>query len=85
MTMVFYRARTQSVVLFILTKLCLSLSATYKAAVVEFYPDQFHLPNVRIQNNLKGFELALDAVSKAGGANIVVFPEDAILGEAFFS
>ena len=85
MTMAFYRARTESVVLFTLIKLCLSLSATYKAAVVEFYPDQFHLPNVRIQNNLKGFELALDALSKAGGANIVVFPEDAILGEAFFS
>lgn len=72
-------------VLLVLIELCLSQSATYKAAVVEFYPDQFHSPSVRIQNNLKGFELALDTLRKAGGANIVVFPEDAILGEAFFS
>lgn len=80
-------SRTQAVILVtsILINVCLSLSATYKAAVVEFYPDQFHLPNVRIQNNLKGFEQALDTLHKAGGANIVVFPEDAILGEAFFS
>lgn len=83
--MVYYRTTTVSVVLFTLIKLCFSLSATYKAAVVEFYPDQFHSPSVRIQNNLKGFELALDTLLKAGGADIVVFPEDAILGEAFFS
>ena len=68
-----------------LIKVCLSLSAMYKAAVVEFYPDQFHSPDVRIQNNLKGFDQALDTLQKDGGANIVVFPEDAILGEAFFS
>ena len=83
--MVIYRATIRGVVLLTLFKLCLSLGATYKAAVVEFYPDQFHSPHVRIQNNLEGFELALDTLLKAGGANIVVFPEDAILGEAFFS
>ena len=82
--MAWLKSVVRIVVLATLFSACLS-SATYKAAVVEFYPDQFHSPNVRIQNNLKGFELALDALRRAGGANIVVFPEDAILGEAYFS
>lgn len=60
-------------------------SATYKAAVVEFSPDQLNAASIRIQNNLKGFEQALDTIRKSGGADIVVFPEDAILGEAFFT
>ena len=60
-------------------------SATYKAAVVEFYPDQFHTADQRIQNNLKGFEKALDTVRRIGGIDIVIFPEDAILGELYFT
>ena len=53
--------------------------------MVEFYPDQLSSPSVRIQNNLDGFKKALDTIHEAGGADIVVFPEDAILGEAFFT
>ena len=81
--MALYKVIAQALVLVALN-VCSSI-ATYKAAIVEFYPDQFHPASVRIQNNLKGFEQALDTLLKAGGANIVVFPEDAILGEAFFS
>lgn len=77
------RAVAEAVLLFALSVYI--SSATYKAAVVEFYPDQFHAANFRVQNNLNGFEKALDTVHLAGGVDIVVFPEDAILGEAFFS
>lgn len=69
----------------VLVALVCTSTASYRAAVVEFHPDQFNLPNVRIRNNLAGFKAALETVQQAGGADIVVFPEDAILGEAFFT
>lgn len=69
-----------------LVSLCVGIStATYRAAVVEFSPDQLSLPSIRIKNNLGGFEKVLDAVHNTGGVDIIVFPEDAILGFMFFS
>ncbi len=52
--------------------------STYKAAVVEFSVDQSS--SQRVENNLKGFKDALDQITNLGGAQIVVFPEDGILG-----
>ncbi len=52
--------------------------STYKAAVVEFSVDQSS--SQRVENNLKGFKDALDQMTNLGGAQIVVFPEDGILG-----
>lgn len=61
-------------------------SITYKAAVVEFSTEQFALPTDRIKKNLDGFEQALEvAIHRDKGVQIVVFPEDAILGNGFFS
>ena len=61
-------------------------SITYKAAVVEFSAEQFATPTDRIKKNLDGFEQALEvAIHQDRGVQIVVFPEDAILGNGFFS
>ena len=48
--------------------------STYRAAVVEFSIDE------RIENNLDGFIDALNQINNQGGAQIVVFPEYAIIG-----
>lgn len=55
--------------------------STYRAAVVEFSVDQSS--SLRAENNLKGFTDALNQINNLGGAQIVVFPEDAILGESY--
>ncbi len=57
--------------------------STYKAAVVEFSVDQSS--SQRVENNLKGFKDALDQITNLGGAQIVVFPEDAILGQIYLT
>ena len=54
---------------------------TYKGAVVEFSVDQ--QSSQRVENNLNGFRDALNQITNLGGAQIVVFPEDAIIGEAY--
>ena len=54
--------------------------ASYKAAVVEFRTDSNHLSPQYVQNNLIGFEKVLKRITAEGGAQIVVFPENAILG-----
>ena len=58
---------------------------SWTAAVVEFYPDQVSFPSVRIQNNLNGFKKAMDRIISLPYGSIVVFPEYAILGEAFYT
>lgn len=55
--------------------------STYRAAVVEFSVDQSS--SQRVDNNLNGFKDALKQINNLGGAQIVVFPEDAILGESY--
>ena len=61
-------------------------SITYKAAVVEFSAEQLAIPTDRIKKNLDGFKKALEvAVHRDRGVQIVVFPEDAILGNGFSS
>ena len=57
--------------------------STYRAAVVEFSVDQLSMQ--RVTNNLIDFRNTLDQIRKLGGANIVIFPEDAIIGEFFMS
>ena len=55
-------------------------TTTYKAAVVEFSPDTTTADfDSRAQNNLNGFESALQSVQDEG-VQIIVFPEDAISG-----
>ena len=52
----------------------------YKAAVVEYSPDQTTVDiEDRIQNNLKGYEEALKVIENEG-VQIVVFPEDGLCG-----
>ena len=51
--------------------------ASYKAAVVEFRTDSNNLNHRYVQNNLIG---VLKRITAEGGAQIVVFPESAILG-----
>ena len=60
-------------------------TAGYTAAVVEFSADRT-TPNAteRTQNNLKGFKEAIES-ARNKGAQIVVFPEDAINGAIFFT
>lgn len=60
---------------------CAQSDSTYKAAVVEFSVDQFS--SQRVENNLNGFRDALNQITNLGGAQIVVFPEDAIIGELY--
>lgn len=52
--------------------------STYTAAIVEFSVDQSS--SQRVENNLNGFEDALNQTSNMGGAQITVFPEGAIIG-----
>lgn len=48
--------------------------------------EQFAMPTERIKKNLNGFEKALEvAVHQDGGVQIVVYPEDAILGNGFLT
>ena len=54
---------------------------TYKGAVVEFSADELGVH--RVENNLNGFRDALNQISNLGGAQIVVFPEDGIIGAAY--
>ncbi len=52
--------------------------STYKAAVVEFSVNQSS--SQRVEINLNGFKDVLNEITDRGGAQIVVFPEDGILG-----
>lgn len=58
----------------------IAVVASYKAAMVEFRTDSNHLSPQYVQNNLIGFENILKRITAEGGAQIVVFPENAILG-----
>ena len=48
--------------------------------MVEFRSDSNHLSPQYVQNNLIGFEKVLKMITAEGGAQIVVFPENTILG-----
>lgn len=53
----------------------------YRGAVVEFSADELSIR--RVENNLKGFEDALNQIASLGNAQIVVFPEDGVIGGAY--
>ena len=55
----------------------LPVIAAYRAAVVEFRPDNTN--ENRIQNNLDGFSRVLQSLGR-GAVHIIVFPEAALLG-----
>ena len=67
-------------VVFYYTATLVAVVASYKAAVVEFRTDSNNLSHQYVQNNLIGFENVLKRITAEGGAQIVVFPESAILG-----
>ena len=60
------------------TDVVLCEDSTYRGAVVEFSVDR---SSKRVENNLDGFKNALNQINNLGGAQIVVFPEDGIIGE----